>query len=314
MQFNKKIAYRLNTYFKTRVGMFDYRRGWMKGDCPFCGKNQKFGVNLSSGRTFCFVCEYKRSPFNAMMEIERFSTKTAAMKFLMDFDEREVIEPIYEKYEEKDAVLPEGYKLILFGDNFHAKAARSYLKKRGFDLNELALSGWGFSSRGKYAGHIIMPFYSGGELFYFNARRYMGDGPKHNNPTTEMFGIGKSLIIYNVDALSAYKKVYIVESVMNAATLGDQAVSLGGKSISGYQRSIIIKSDIEEAVIILDSDANAQAVKQACDLAMHKRVKIVFMPEGEDVNDIGKKATMKRVHKHRWLTYNDILKLKLQYA
>lgn len=311
--YSKKIVNRLNTYFHNRLGMVDYNRGWLKGDCPHCGKEQKFGVNLSSNRSNCFVCGTKKKPFTLLMMIENFVTKTEAMKFLMQFDESEVIEPLLELREEREVIIPESFKVLSLGDSQYGKSARGYMKSRGFDIDELSMSGWGYCSKGKYAGHIIMPFYNSGELFYFNARRFIGNGPKYNNPTAQDLGIGKSLVIYNIDALYKYDRVYIVESVMNAATLGDKAIAIGGKAISKHQLSLLIKSEVKEFVIILDSDATKEAVDQASKLANHKRVKIVHMPEEQDVNDIGKKRTMKRVMKSKWLTYNEILKLKLKF-
>lgn len=314
MKLGKNIAYRLNSYFKSRLGMTDYNRGWLKGNCPECGKEQKYGVNLSSNRTNCFVCGYNRQPFNVMMDVENFSTKHEAMHFLMEFQETGFVEYAVEVREEKDVLLPEGFKLILFGDNHWGKKARNYLSNRGFNVNELAYSGWGYCTRGKHQGYIIIPFYKNGKLFYFNARSYMGGGTKYKNPTADDFGIGKSKIIYNIDALQKYDKIYIVESVMNAQTLGDQAIALGGKAISSAQYSDIIKSTVSKCIIILDSDANKEAIKQASELVFYKKVKVIFMPEDKDVNDIGKKATMKLIHKSKWLSYNDIIKLKNKYA
>ena len=314
MKLGKNILYRLNSYFKSRMGMVDYNRGWLKGDCPNCGKEQKYGINLQMNRSNCFKCGYNRQPYNVMMDNERFKNKHEALNFLMQFEELGYVEVQVDKLEEREVILPQGFKLILFGDSQWGKLARKYLTKRGFDINDLALSGWGYCTEGAHQGYIIIPFYKNGELFYFNARLYMGSGPKYNNPKSEDFGIGKGKIIYNVDALKKYDKVNIVESAMNAQTMGDETISLGGKAISSAQFSDIIKSQVSKFVIILDSDANKEAIKQACDLAFHKQVKIVFMPEGKDVNDIGRKRTLKRIHKSKWLSYNDILKLRHKYA
>ncbi len=311
--YNKRILNRLNTYFHNRLGMFDYNRGWLKGNCPHCGKEQKFGVNLSQNRTNCFVCGEKKKPFTIMLMVENFKTKTEGMKFLMQFDELEIMEPVFELREAKHVNLPESFTSLMLGNSQYGKSARSYMKKRGFDIDELSIAGWGYCTKGKHAGHIIMPFYNSGQLFYFNARNYLNNGPKYNNPTADELGIGKSLVIYNVDALLKYDKVFIVESVMNAQTLGDKAIAIGGKAISKHQLSLLIKSEVKKFIIILDSDATKEAIDQASKLTNHKQVKVVNMPEDEDVNDIGKKRTLKRVYKSKWLNYNDILKLKLKF-
>lgn len=311
--YNRNILNRLNTYFHNRLGMFDYNRGWLKGDCPHCGKAQKFGVNLSQNRTNCFVCGEKKQPFTVMMMVENFKKKTEGVRYLMTFDELEVIEPLLELRIEQTVILPESFKILSLGEGQYGKSARGYMKGRGFDIDDLSLSGWGYCTKGKHAGHIIMPFYDSGKLFYYNSRNYMANGPKYNNPTTEELGIGKSLVIYNIDALYKYNTVYIVESVMNAQTLGDKAIAIGGKAISKHQFSLLIKSEVQRFIIILDEDATKEAVDQASKLANHKQVKIVYMPVEKDVNDIGSKRTMRRVHKNKWLNYNQILKLKLKF-
>jgi len=37
MVFNNEIKNKINEYLLKKLGMYDYRRGWLKGDCPSCG-------------------------------------------------------------------------------------------------------------------------------------------------------------------------------------------------------------------------------------------------------------------------------------
>ena len=46
-------------------------------------------------------------------------------------------------------------------------------------------------------------------------------------------------------------------------------------------------------------------------LAYHKEVRLVTWEGDQDVNDLGKEEALKRINKVSWLSYNDILKLKL---
>jgi DNA primase len=131
------------------------------------------------------------------------------------------------------------------------------------------------------------------------------------NPPEEEFGIGKSNLIYNHDALYMYDKVYLVESITNAETLGDQAVAFQGKKLSEYQISNLIYSPCSKVVILLDDDAWEEAVQLAMRLVHYKRVKVVKMPEKQDVNDLGKKATLKLTKVVDYQRYMDLFKLKL---
>jgi len=312
---NKETSRKLKDYCMTHLGMFEYRKGWIKGNCPSCGKEFKFGVNVSQNRSNCFYCGYSKRPLNVMMDVEKIETYSAAYQFLSTFDGRDFIEApkeIEEKFSrDAERKLPEGFKLITAGTSQLAKTARKYLKGRGFDIQELALSGWGYGTDEDYFGYIIIPFYEKGRMKYFITRAFMTSGPKFNNPKADEYGIGKNMLIYNIDCLELYKTVFIVESVMNAKTLGDNAVGLDGKKCSAYQLNHLIKSQVERFIIILDPDAYREALELALKLIPYKMVKVVLLEEGVDVNDIGRSKTLLKVYDNRYLTYGELLSLKL---
>lgn len=310
---NKDMKNRLFNYISKALGMRPYTRGWYKGNCPSCGRQDKFGVNLGRNRSNCFVCGYHPSPINLVMELEGFKEFREVRAFLGAYKGAEYLEPLVERIETIDLRLPEGYTNILFGKSVLAKNARKYVRKRGFDTEEVSYRGWGYCKKGLYMGYIIIPFYMGGKLVYFNARRYLGSGPKYNNPKIDEFGIGKSLIIYNLDALSMYEEIFLVEGVINADTLGEQAIASGGKKISHYQVSSMLKSPAEKFSILLDPDAFEDSIKIGLQMSYHKQVRLITWEGEEDVNDIGRKETIKRVNKIPWQSYNDILKLKFDH-
>lgn len=146
-------------------------------------------------------------------------------------------------------------------------------------------------------------------MVYFTARKFIDVGPKFKNPKTEDFGIGKKLLLYNVDSLAIYKKIYIVESVTNSLTLGDNAISLGGKVLSQYQKNQILLSPVEKVVFIYDPDAYWYAIHDALTIVDHKKIKIVLLEGNDDVNDIGKRATKRFERESPWLSHNELLRL-----
>lgn len=314
MTYNKNINNKLAAYFKTRLDFFDYRRGWMKGDC-ICSRHKKlkFGVNLSRNRTNCFVCGIKPKPIEVVMELEGLATWTEAVNYLNAFEDADYLETPREYLEEKPAQFPESYRLLALGTSHVAQMARNYMKKRGFNILELSAQGVGYCTKGPYAYRIIIPFYERGRLVYFNARQFMDVGPKFLNPPVEDFGVGKNLLMYNVDAIHIYQHIYLVESATNALTLGPKAVALGGKILSNYQKTKLLSSPVENITIILDDDAYDRAIDTALKLALHKRVKVVKMPEGLDINDIGREETLSICKKFKPMKYKDILKLRWNY-
>ena len=137
-------------------------------------------------------------------------------------------------------------------------------------------------------------------------------GPKYNNPKIDEFGIGKSLILYNADALAIYEEVFLLEGVFNADTLGENGIATGGKNISNYQISLINKAPVKRVIVILDPDAFQNSIRIGLQLSFHKEVKLVTWEGDQDVNDLGKNESLKRVNNTPWLLYNDILKLKYE--
>lgn len=313
--YNKQYKDKVYAYFLNRLRMFPYRRGWLKGDCPFCGKAHKFGVNLNNNRVNCFICGDHGSPIDTIMSIEKLDSYKELKVFLKVFEGIEFFErPKEKKVVTTQIELPKEYINIRLGTSRFGEMARNYLTGRGFDIDELSLKGYGYCREGRYQGYIIIPFFVGGQLVYFNTRKFFGNGPKYDNPTIEEAGVGKSIIVYNLDALYLYDTVYIMEGVLNAETMGDQGIATGGKAVSPKQLSMIIKSPVKNIILLLDPDAVKEAIEVGLELVNYKRLKLVYWEGKDDVNDLGKEETLRKVDKFDWVTYMDLLKLKNEQA
>lgn len=314
MKLNSAIRGKMHQYFIHKLGAFDYRNGWMKSNCPYCGGEKKFGINLSNNRCNCFKCGEHPSPVNLIMHLENTDKFREVLAILGSGDYEGYVfrEEKVELREKADVILPDGFRNLAMGSSLLAKSARNYLKKRGFDIKQLASKGWGYCNTGKYLGYIIIPFTEHGQLTYFNARLYMGAGPKYNNPPVTETGLGKSFIIYNVDALEIYRTVYICEGAINAETIGQNGIATGGKAVSRFQVNKFIKSPVERFVILIDPDAKGKALELAFQLVPFKKVKVVFLPDGEDVNSLGKSKTLEYVRKATYQTYQELLTIKSQ--
>lgn len=314
MTFHEKYKSQLYAYMKIRLGAKDYRRGWLKSNCPYCGKEMKFGINISQNWAHCFRCGEHPTLYNLVCFIENTTNYSDIINLLnsgnyqgLTFKDNNTPVEIKEK---SNIYLPDNFINISLGNSQIGKLARKYLINRGFDIKELSELGWGYCTKGKYLGYIIMPFYENGRLIYYNARLFLGNGPRYNNPTISETGLGKSFIIYNKDALSLYRLVYLCEGVINAQTMGKRGIAFGGKNISPYQINELIKSPASKFIILLDSDAKDKALSLAFKLIDYKRIKIVFFPNNQDVNDIGKSKTLSLIRKSPYLNYNDLLRIK----
>lgn len=313
MKVTNEFKGKVKTYLVKRLGAFEYKHDWLRVPvCPYCHRENKMGVNLSMWRTNCFRCGEHPSPTQMIMDIESLDNYGELIKLLNngEFTELEFRDEKVELSEKKPIYLPEGFKNISFGTSQLAKSMRSYMAKRGFDVEILSKFGIGYCNKGPLFGYIIIPFFYGGELRYYNARQVMGNGPRYNNPSKDLTGLGKEFLIFNYDALSMYRSVFICEGAINALTLGDRGIALMGKAFSRYQVNQIIKSPCKHIIILLDPDAKEYAIKLALELSPFKKVKVVFLPENEDVNSIGKSETLKLVYQTRYMQYKDLIKLK----
>ena len=312
-QYNPKIRGKLFKYFQGRLGLKKSTKGWWRCNCIYCGGNYTFGIHLESYRVHCFKCAHQSNPIVLLMDIEGFDTMAQAWEFLNIQQEYDAYDRMVTKEEKIETIpieLPKSFTILIQGESLMAKAARHYMRKRNFNINRLSLQGVGYCTEGEYSGYIVFPYYRKGKLVYFQGRRYMGSGPKMKNPMEEIYGVGKSSLIYNEDALFIYNKVYALESITNALTLGDNTIGLSGKSISTTQMTKILQSPCESIIIILDPDAMSEAYKMAMQMVSYKNIKVIRLPENKDVNDIGRKATLEIVKNNGYLKYMDLLRLK----
>lgn len=303
------IKSKISTYILQVLRMREYRRNWYKGDCVLCGKKDKLGINLADNRANCFYCGNHKNPITYIMKAEGLETYSQAYKFLGVFKDTPYLEAeiITHKDFYQAPQLPEGFKVLSLGDSQVAKLARAYVKKRGLDPDLLALKGVGYCDKGDYAGCIVFPYHQQGQLVYYQARKYIHTGgPKFKFPRQEEFGIGKTSVIYNIDALHLFDDIDIVESMFNAETLGDNAIAIGGKAISHSQFTAILKSPCKTISILLDPDAYYLALKLGMNLAEYKKVKVVKLPEGTDVNELGRKETLSIKKATPWKTYSEL--------
>lgn len=317
MMYTKSIKGKLYYYFKQRLQTKPSTKGWERCDCMYCGGKFTYGINIKNFKSHCFKCGEWRSPLDLLMELEGFDTIIEVRKFLSIQQEYEAYDKLLgstkpQEYEEVE--LPKGFKLVGMDNSLLCRSATNYLKLRGFKVEDLIQRGVGYCDDGEYWGYVVFPFYSRGKLVFYQGRRFISSaGPKMRNVESERFGIGKTQVIYNEEALYIYNKVWVVESITNNLTIGDNAIATLGKSISSYQRSHIIGSPCKSIVIGLDEDAYLEALVFAMQIVPYKRVKVLQFPEGKDINDLGKKESRRIEKETNYSSYTELLQKKLEH-
>lgn len=317
MRITNQFKSQLYNYFVKRLGAFPYKHGWLRVPvCPYCGRAEKMGINLTLYRTNCFRCNEHPNPAQLVMDVEHLDTWSELITFLNSSDFVGLVfkEEKVELAKKVPVYLPEGFKNIKFGDSQLANSIRNYVKHRGFNVDYLSKFGVGYCNEGKLFGYLIIPFYYGQELRYYNARNVMGRGPRYYNPDKSTTGLGKEFIIFNQDALFMYKQVFICEGAINALTMGEKAIATMGKAVSAYQVNQLIKAPCERYILLLDPDAIDKSISLALKLVHYKKVKVVLLPEGCDCNDLGRKTTLKYVWNTRYQSYQELIELRNRFC
>lgn len=297
-------------YFRDRYPMKKSTNNWYSFDCPICNKSKKGAVHFDYQQVKCWAGCYKEgiAAWVAQMEGVSFSV---ALKMLWDYDPANIDLKAFEVISTEgakisDVKLPFGFTSIVSGEGILGKRARAYMvEERGLDLKLLDYLGVGYvnqkntessQKQDDYFGYIITPFKRGGSLYYYIGRDFTGSNfLKHKNPAVSSFGIGKSELFFNEDALNR-KTVTVVESAFCAMTLGRAGTATLGKELSVPQKTKIIRSDCENVIIAYDKGAYNSGLRAGLGLLDHKNVYVVDMDRhqgaGKDPNEMGKKAVM----------------------
>lgn len=122
--------------------------------------------------------------------------------------------------------LPFGSKLILGSDSKASLICRNYLNSRG--ISDGLIERYGICHCGT---DIIWPYFEFDELVYWQSRSILDKVFRF----PEVEGVGKGDYLYGFDLVEARKSVIITEAIIDAISLGDQAVASGGASLTAKQ-------------------------------------------------------------------------------
>ncbi len=298
-------------------------QNWWVFDNPFdlsgMGK-RKMAVHFEYEYVKCWRTGYKERLLTFVSHYANVTIKEASA-IINDEDEATIDDDslsVTEVYAIKryGLELPYGYKSILDGDNNLANRARSTLTKRGFDLAELDLKGFGYcdevyenssdpdADKKNFFGYIIVPCIRAGLLEYYIGRDFIGNYLRYKNPDKAVSGIGKEEVLFNADALWLNDEVLLFEGWADAVTAGDNAVSSQGWTFSEKQLNIFARSPVKRVTVVGDKGYFKQAVQSAMRLidiveeVYATDLGEVCVGEEKDANEIGRQRTMDAVKKH----------------
>lgn len=239
------------------------REGWIGIDCPYCSRNSqryRMGYNLQSSRLYCWVCG-KQPLGKTLMEITDESYPK--LKSLIGELERSYVPDIkvYGKVK-----IPAGV-----GD-LH-RAHRDYLRKRGFDPDEI-MDVWsiqGIGIAGRLAWRLFIPITFQRKIVSWTTRSIAfnaserGQG-RYISARAEESAMSIKTLLYGEDNVNY--AIAVCEGPTDAWALGIGAVATLGV---GYTEAQLIRiSKYPERYIVFDSEPDAQkrAHKLCSDLSV----------------------------------------------
>lgn len=286
--------------------------GWFDGVCPLCA-DLKLAVTFDYNLVKCWKGCFDRQFIIEFMQNIEGVRRFEAYEILESYESIPVGYTFVEQgqVEVSDVTLPTGYQGLLRGEGALGDRARNYLKGRGFDIEHLDNLGVGYCNehddQDDFFGYIIIPLKKNGKLVYYLARDYTGNFPRYKNPPKNLFGVGKSEFLFNEEALYLYGTVFLTEGWTDAATIGRAGISYQGLDLSIHQSTAILKSTVEEVILIPDVGAYKSGLKQGQKLYEHKKVKVVdlspFEEYGKDINTIGRERVKDLISKTPHLTW-----------
>jgi len=294
-------------------------RGWMLGDCGFCGKGEHMGIifgdKLSSFR--CFKCGESGTLFILLKHVKKLDLLEKNRTVDRDIYLQNKIQIENEELD-LDYSLPKKTKPI----GFKRVYSNEYLESRGFTKEQFKLFHVGTTkldpeARNEYVIFLIM---EGGECKGYVARSIKSKieidnwnlGVKNHNNIAKLQGgrkLKKYLRYVNshdtefMKMLFGYEEitedvdtVILVEGIMdkfNIDRLMDlykvdnvKCNALFGKPISSYQVKRLQDKKVENIILLYDSDAVNESKKYGAELSKYFNVEVGFMPEDKDPGDL----------------------------
>ena len=160
-----------------------------------------------------------------------------------------------------------------------------YLKNRGITRHDIVRYGIGYCESGPYEKMIIIPSYDkDGKLNFFTGRSYYKDASfKHKNPKVSKDIIGFDLFI------NWNEPITIVEGAFDAIAVKRNAIPLFGKIILKKLKKQIIKKNVKDIYIALDSDARDKAL-DICQYFIDNGIRVYLIELGDkDPSELGYK-------------------------
>lgn len=290
------------------------QKNWMKAkglSCPHCGKDDKFGILISSQTKAIVHCFYG-CPIESLRDYLKRIGRIDLLQYEEDIDIRQKLEDLIKEEEELDLTmeekkLPIGYKRIYDSE---------YLNNRGFKKEDYSFYEVGETKIDpRFKGYIIFPLRRKGVCVGFIARS------KHNkkwhDDNLKLAKQGKTQLVlrYNNSLNTEFSKflygeeeitentrtVIITEGIMSKKAVDDKlylresdeikCCATFGQNVSPFHEKIL--EGVENLILLYDNGTIQSTKNISTKLMLNFNVKIGYIKqEGKDPDDISQEELL----------------------
>ena len=278
--------------------------------CPFCHHHKKkLQINLESQQWHCWVCDAKGKKIQSLLK--RLHVDNKKLKKIYEIYGDDYV--VYNNTTEEDKVelrLPNEFQSLLNvpkGLNPLYRKVMEYVKQRGITKEDIIRYNIGYCDSGIYTNRIIIPSYDvDGRLNYFIARSVFSEEKfKYKNPP-----VSKNVTIFE-NQVNWKKPITLCEGVFDAMSIKRNAIPLLGKFIPKTLMDSIYKKGVKEIKILLDKDAQEQALYYV-NYFMNNGITVTnILPTEKDAGDMGFSEVNKMLKQTKKSGFEDIISQKL---
>jgi DNA primase len=278
--------------------------------CPFCHHHKKkLQVNLETQQWHCWVCDAKGRKIQTLLK--RLQVDSKKIKKVYEIYGDDYIVSATPTDEEKvELRLPSEFKSLLVepkGLNPLYRKVVQYAKDRGITKEDIIRYNIGYCDGGIYTNRIIIPSYDrDNRLNYFIARSVFSEEKfKYKNPP-----VSKNVTIFE-NQINWQKPITLCEGVFDAMSIKRNAIPLLGKFIPKTLMDNIYKKGVKEIKILLDKDAQDQALYYV-NYFMNNGITVTnILPTEKDAGDMGFSEVNKILKQTKKSGFEDIISQKL---
>ena len=279
--------------------------------CPFCHHHKKkLQINLKTQQWHCWVCDAKGKRIQRLLK--RLNVNTHKLKKIYEIYGDDYVVYSNETEDEKiELRLPSEFKSLLKvpdGKIITAyKQALKYAKDRGITKEDIIRYNIGYCKSGIYGGRIIIPSYdANNRLNYFIARSVFEEEKfKYKNPP-----VSKDVIMFE-NQINWLEPITLVEGVFDAMAVKRNAIPLLGKFIPKKLNDSIYKQGVSKINILLDEDAQQQALRYTMQLQNQGITTRNIIPSEKDAGEMGFSQINTILKESKRTEFSDIISQKL---